>query len=243
MKIKNSKLLSLVCALLCVILALGATVTFARFSEDFTKGDDTVGIADAVATIKVNSVYRKDVHDNKTTVSFDKSASSVTVYDVEPEDEIQYYFMVSGIEGKRVNEVTMNATLFVTVRLETITENGGKKVDYFAGWTSYKEEDGIKEGAYLKICHGAENEAVSEIRPSIGQQTGVDFSGNTLVTETIDGVTVNKAGLVMAADDAKKDYPFHVIFTLPKQNAEKENYVGARVYFDIKVVAEQAVQA
>lgn len=238
-KLKKLKPISVIIALIVFILTIGATITFSRFSDGYNKDND-VKIANAVAKIAVNSVYRTSQDNVRISASFDKNADSITLYDVEPEDEIEYYFTVSGIDGQRVNEVTMNVTITVTVRLETIAADGsGKRVDYFAGWTVYDETDGIKDKAYLKVYRGGENDSARDIRPSSSGGADVDFSGNTLsIVNTADGI-LNKTGLIMSADDGKKDYPYHIAFTLPKQNAEKENYAGARVFFEIQAVAEQ----
>ena len=240
---KNLKLFSVLCALILAIAVIGESITFAKFSDGYDKGADGVKIANAFAKIEVNSIYRTDSQKNKISVAFDKKAQSIMLYDVEPEDKIEYYFTLSGIEGQEENEVTLNVTLSITVRLETIaTDGSGKHVDYFGGWTLYTDKEGVKDGAYLEIYHGAENGSSKDIRPSSkDQDTSVDFTGNSLTRITDEtGVITNKTGLVMAADDAKKEYPYHLAFTLPRQNAEKENYAGARVFFEIQAIAEQA---
>lgn len=225
-----------------VVFAIGGTITFARYYEDFEKNTESVKIADAIAKIEVNSVYRTDSDNNRISTAFDKNSSTIMLYDVEPEDEIEYYFTVVGTEGRRANEVTMNATLSVTVRLETISISAnGKQIDYFAGWKQYTTDDGVKDGGYLRIYHGSETDSEKDIRPSSsGQSETVDFTGNSLSIISADNSIINKTGLVMRADDGKKEYPYHLKFKLPKQNSEKENYAGARVYFDIQIVAEQS---
>ena len=214
------------------VIFLGATVTYSKFYSDFEKGANDIKIADAIAAINVNSIYRTDVLNNR-----------VTLNDIEPEDEIEYYFTVTGIDGKRSNEVTMNVTLSITVRLETIASDGsGKQTNYFGGWTTYTDQDGIKDGAYLKIYHGSETDSARDILPSMDHNNEIDFTGNRLsIIETTQSI-VNKMGFVMAADDNKKEYPYHLVFTLPRQSTGAENYAGARVYFDIQAVAEQSKQ-
>lgn len=242
-KRKGLKVVSAIFALAAFILAIGATVTFAKFSGNYVKDEEHVKIADAVAGIVVDSVYRTSQDGNRISVAVDKKADTVTIYDVEPEDDIEYYFTVSGIDGQRVNEVTMNVTLNISVQLETIaTDGSGKHTDYFGGWTVYDESDGIKDKAYLRVYHGGESDSSKDIRPSATGSTEVDFTGNILSIITNDGKTINKTGLVMGSDDGKKEYSYHLIFTLPRQNAEKENYAGARVFFEIQAVAEQAKQ-
>lgn len=242
MKSKNLRLISLICTLIFTIVAIGATVSFSKFYGDYEKDAENVKIADAVASIKVDSISRTDSQNTKLSIEFDKNAKTVMLYDVEPEDKIEYYFTVSGINGKRVNEVSLNVVLSVTVRLETIVIGKDENQnDYFGGWTEYNDEnsDGIKYGASLEIYSGSENESATAIRPSKDQNDKVEYTGDKLAIITSENSIVNKIGFVMAADDNKKEYPFHLFFTLPKQNTEKENYAGARVYFDIQAVAEQ----
>ena len=246
-KRKNASLFSIILFLVLVISAVGGTLTFARFYGDYEKKTDSVKIADAVMKIEVDSIYRTDSQKNRVSQSFNKKANEVTIYDVEPEDEIEYYFTVSGADEKRINEVSMNATLSVTVRLETISANvngagsiSGKRVDYFGGWTTYGEADGVKDGGYLKIYHGSETDSAKDIRPSGNTGTEVDFKGNILLIEKDGDTIVNKTGFTMRADDEIKEYSYHLKFTLPKQGSQKENYTaGARVYIDVQVVAEQ----
>lgn len=229
-----------------VISAVGGTLTFARFYGDYEKKTDSVKIADAVMKIEVDSIYRTDSQKNRVSQSFNKKASEVTIYDVEPEDEIEYYFTVSGADEKRINEVSMNATLSVTVRLETISANAsgtstvsGKRVDYFGGWTTYGADDGVKDGAYLRIYHGSEADSAKDIRPSENMGTEVDFNGKSLLIENSENTIVNKTGIKMRTDDETKEYSYHLKFKLPKQNSDKDNYAGAKVFIDVQVVAEQ----
>lgn len=243
MKRKKVRMITALLASIVSIIFLGATITYSKFYSDFEKDANDIKIADAIAAINVNSIYRTDVLDNRVPIEFDKRATSVTLNDIEPEDEIEYYFTVSGIDGKRSNEVTMNVTLSITIRLETIaTDGSGKHTDYFGGWTTYTDEDGIKDGGYLKIYHGSETDSARDILPSKDQNNEIDYTGNRLsIIETTQSI-VNKTGFIMAADDTKKEYPYHFVFTLPRQSTVAENYAGARVYFDIQAVAEQSKQ-
>ena len=119
-KKKKVKLLPIIFILIAIICAVGGTTTFAKFYGDYEKRNETAKIADAVMKIEVNSVYRTDSQGSKVSAIFNKNATTVTLYDIEPEDEIEYYFTVTGVDGKRVNEVSMNVVLTVAVRLETI---------------------------------------------------------------------------------------------------------------------------
>lgn len=243
-KKKKVKLLPILFILIAIICAVGGTTTFAKFYGDYEKKNETAKIADAVMKIEVNSVYRTDSQGSKVSAIFNKNATTVTLYDIEPEDEIEYYFTVTGVDGKRVNEVSMNVVLTVAVRLETIAVGadgkGIKNVDYFAGWKQYAPADGVKDGGHLRVYHGSETDTEQDILPSRTGISEVDYKGNSLlVTESADGIT-NKTGFVMKADDDKKEYSYHLRFTVPRQNSEKEHYAGARVYFEIQAVAEQA---
>lgn len=233
--------------LIAVISAIGGTITFSRFYKEYGNKIDSVKVADAVMKLGVDSIYRVDSQKNRVSQSFNKTANEITIYDVEPEDEIEYYFTISGADKNRINEVAMNVTLSVTVRLETISANAsgtstvsGKRVDYFGGWTSYGTDDGVKDGGYLRIYHGSEADSPKDIRPSENTGTEVDFKGNSLLIEKDGDTIVNKTGFTMRADDEIKEYSYHLKFTLPKQGSQKENYTaGARVYIDVQVVAEQ----
>ena len=239
-KRKNASLFSIILFLVLIISAVGGTLTFARFYGDYEKKTDSVKIADAVMKIEVDSIYRTDWQKNRVSLSFNKKASEVTIYDVEPEDEIEYYFTVSGADEKRINEVAMNVTLSITVRLETISaERIGKQVDYFGGWTTYGADDGVKDGAYLRIYHGSEADSAKDIRPSENMGTEVDFNGKSLLIENSANTIVNKTGFKMRTDDEMKEYSYHLKFKLPKQNSDKDNYAGAKVFIDVQVVAEQ----
>ena len=234
--------LSLIYALLAAVFAvlvIGGTVTFARFYGDYEKKNE-VRVAGAMAKLQTDSIYRTDTEGSRITVAFDPTSDSAVIKDVEPEDVIDYYFTIAGADGKKENEVTLNVTLSISVRLEMLTP-GGKDTEsyYFAGWADYTD-DGVRSGANLQLYHGAEGENQTDIRPSKDGGEDVDYTGNRLaVTVGEDGVTVNKTGLVMAADDAKKDYAYHLRFKLPEQSKDTESYAGAKVYFDISILAEQ----
>ncbi len=239
-KKKKLSYVSLVFALILIIVSIGGTVTFSRYYSGYEKDTQNTKVAAAVARVEVNSIYRTDSESNRISMTFDKNADSVTLNDFEPEDKIEYYFTVSGIDGKIINEVNLNVTLSISIRLVTISAEGsGQRTDYFAGWTIYTDDDGVKNGGYLEVYHGAENESETQIRPAGSQTTDVDFTGNSLTVIESTNSIVNKTGLVMNADATKKEYAYHLVFTLPKQDSEKENYAGARVYFDIQAVAEQ----
>lgn len=239
-KRKNASLFSIILFLVLIISAVGGTLTFARFYGDYEKKTDSVKIADAVMKLGVDSIYRVDSQKNRVSQSFNKTANEITIYDVEPEDEIEYYFTISGADKNRINEVVMNVTLSVTVRLETISAGRiGKQVDYFGGWTTYGADDGVKDGAYLRIYHGSEADSAKDIRPSENMGTEVDFDGKSLLIENSGNTIVNKTGFKMKTDDETKEYSYHLKFKLPKQNSDKDNYAGAKVFIDVQVVAEQ----
>ena len=100
--------------------------------------------------------------------------------------------------------------------------------------------DGVRAGGSLTLYHGAEGENETAIRPSIEGGEEVDFSGNKLsVSDNADGSIDNKTGLLMAADDDKKDHAYHIRFRLPEQSSVTESYARAKVYLDIGIIAEQ----
>ena len=244
-KAKRIPFLSLILALVLLILAIGGTATFSKFYGGYKNKNDAVKIADAVAKIEVNSVWITPAQGVSTSVKFDINSDSVTVNDVEPEDEIAYYFTVNGVDGKRINEVTMNVTLSIGIRLETISSDSTVKKYYFEGWRDYTEKNGIQSNdvrycAYLEVFHGARGESETQIPQPQTSTTVVDFTGKSLaVIKNEDGSIVNKTGMVMNADDENKEYAYHIKFKLPKQSSETEKYAGATVYFDISALAEQ----
>ena len=239
-KKRGLSLVSVLLASLFSVLIIGGTVTFARFYGDYEKKNE-VRVAGAVAKLQTDSIYRTDTEGTRISVSFDPTSDSAVIKDVEPEDVIDYYFTVTGADGKKENEVSLNVTVCVSVRLEMISSGKtGVETYYFAGWADYTG-DGVRSGASLQLYHGAEGENQTDIRPSKDGGEEVDYTGNRLaVTVGDDGVTVNKTGLVMAADDGKKDYAYHLRFKLPEQSKVTESYAGAKVYFDISILAEQA---
>ena len=134
----------------------------------------------------------------------------------------------------------MNATLSIPVRLETISAGRiGRQVDYFGGWTTYGADDGVKDGGFLRIYHGSEADSAKDIRPPENMGTEVDFDGKSLLIESSGNTIVNKTGIKMRTDDETKEYSYHLKFKLPKQNSDKDNYAGAKVFVDVQVVAEQ----
>lgn len=237
-KTRKIPFFSLILVLIALIASIGGTVTFSRFYDGYRNINDSVKVADAVAKIEVNQITLTDAQGTKQ-VKFDANADTVTVNDVEPEDVIEYYFTVHGTDGKRVNEVNMNLTVSIGVRLETIYSGSALKKHYFAGWQRYSDEayrKDVRYCGYLQIFHGNGN----DIRQPETPTETVDFTGKSLaVVEGADNSIVNKTGLVMRADDDVKEYAYRVRFTLPKQTSETENYAGATVYFDINVLAEQ----
>ena len=238
-KAKRIPFFPLILALVLLILAIGGTATFSKFYGGYKNKNDAVKIADAVAKIQVNEVTRTDAQGATKQIKFDTNADSVALEDLEPEDVIEYAFTVYGVDGKRVNEVNLNLTLSIGVRLETISSGSALKKHYFVGWQNYSGEEYKTDVRYcglLRIFHGNGN----DIRQPETPTTAVDYTGKSLaVVENADGSVINKTGAVMRADDEIKEYAYRIKFTLPKQSSETENYAGATVYFDINVLAEQ----
>ena len=238
-KTSNGPLLVVMIILLVAIASLGG-ISFSKYYGEYGKGDDkTSHIAEPIAVLENKAIYRTDSSGNREIVDFDKSSDTVTVKDVEPQDVIDYYFTVTDKDGKSYNEVLMKVTLSLTVRLEMILESGVKSTVYFAGWESYDEDDGIKNGGELKI-YGVIGGDESQIRKPQSGGDGVDYSGYTLYVAEEDGATVNKVGFYISPYGVSaKEYTYHISFTLPKQSEETERYAGARLYFDTEMLAEQ----
>lgn len=239
-KKRNLSLIPFFLAALFAVIAVGGSATFARFYGEYEKKKEA-GVAVVVAKLETNSVYRTDSEGMRISVAFDPTSESTSVKDVEPEDVIDYYFTITGADGRKENEVSMKVTLVIRVRLEMIIPGENViRTCYFAGWKNYTAADGVRSGGSLKLYHGAEGENETDIRPSIGGGEEVDFSGNKLsVSNNADGSIDNKTGLLMTADDDKKDHAYHIRFRLPEQSSVTESYAGAKVYFDIGIIAEQ----
>lgn len=130
-KKRGLSLVSVLLASLFSVLIIGGTVTFARFYGDYEKKNE-VRVAGAVAKLQTDSIYRTDTEGTRISVSFDPTSDSAVIKDVEPEDVIDYYFTVTGADGKKENEVSLNVTVCVSVRLEMISSGKtGVETYYF----------------------------------------------------------------------------------------------------------------
>lgn len=239
---RNYKLAIIVVVLaLAVTLAFGA-VTFAKYREDFSHEGNNGHVASTVAKLDFKAIYRTDSEGNKERIAFDRDEQTITVKDVEPQDVIDYYFSISDADGASRNEVLLQITLAITVRLEMIFsgENSVSKA-YFEGWKTYSDSADVKNGGYLQIFRGNDEQNESQIRPSSGESSEVDYTGYTLHVDKSGDEIVNKTGFYLQPySQAVSEHVYHVSFTLPKQSSDTENYAGARLYFDINMACEQA---
>lgn len=235
----NLKLFVVALALLLAITLAAGGVTFSRFYDDFeNKGN--VRVAQPVAKITSSAVYRTDKDGNRETIDIDSNSSLITVKDVEPEDVIDYYFSITDTSGTLHNEVYLKVDLSVGVKLEMLQQGGAKTTEYFKGWHTYGDEDGIKSGGRLEIYRVSGGE--SQIQPNASGSTEIDYTGYTLFIDenAEDGSIANKTGLYITPNEGTaKVYSYHVRFVLPKQNEETQKYVGAKLYMDIDMLAEQ----
>ena len=239
---RNYKLAIISVVLAIVVTTCFGAVTFARYRNDFNHEGNNAHVASMVAKLDFKSVYRTDSEGNKERIAFDRNEKTITVKDVEPQDVIDYYFVISDADGASRNEVLLQITLAIAVRLEMIyaNENSVGK-EYFEGWKAYSESDGVKNGGYLQIFRGNDEQNESQIRPSASGSDGVDYTGYTLHVENDGERIVNKTGIYLQPyDQAVSEHVYHVSFTLPKQSSDAENYAGARLYFDINMDCEQA---
>lgn len=234
-------------AILALVLAIAVTlsfgaVTFAKYRDDFNQNGNDAYVASTVARLGFKEIYRTDSEGNKERVAFDRNEETVTVKDVEPQDIIDYYFVISDADGTSKNEVLLQVTLAITVRLEMIfTDSNSVGNEYFEGWKAYSDEDGVKNGGYLQISRGNDKQNESQVRPSSSDSGEVDYTGYTLCIEQNGDEIVNKTGFYLQPyNQAVSENVYHVSFTLPKQNSDTENYAGARLYFDINMTCEQA---
>lgn len=239
---RNYKLaITVIVLAIAVTLTFGA-VTFAKYREDFAHEGNNGHVASTVAKLDFKAIYRTDSEGNKERVAFDRNEGTVTVKDVEPQDVIDYYFVISDADGAVRNEVLLQITLSITARLEMIfsdSEEVGK--EYFEGWKEYSETDGAKDGGYLRIFRGNDEQNESQIRPSSSDSSEVDYTGYTLHVEKNGNEAVNKTGFYLQPySQAVSEHVYHVSFTLPKQSSDTENYADARIYFDINMECEQA---
>lgn len=198
-----------------------------------------------VATFSVNYTHkeltRTGINGSYEVVPFTQGASTVVIQDVEPADTIDYYFSLSDTDGEVFNEVAMKIAITVTVRLEMMLTGGGVSTVYFSGWKSYDNDVTIASGAYLQLYSDNAN-IDKDILPPQTAITDIDYSGNTLLVRTdATGKAENVIGLTMKPySGSASEYIYHLRFLLPRQEVDTESYVGARVYIDIDVNAEQA---
>lgn len=231
-------------AVLLLVLTLLAAVSGITFAKLYGVGEGESApsaIAVPVARSGYKQIFRTDAAGKREAVSFGGGATSVTVKDVEPEDILDIYYYVTDTDGLKINEVLLETTVTVCVRLEMLMqETGSKREEYFAGWKEYNTaEDGVKNGGLLQI-YGVSGGMENEIRPSRNTSGKVDYSGGVLLTETEGEAIYNKFGLYMEPNGYSSEYVYHIRFVLPKQNAETENYAGARLYIDINALFEQS---
>ena len=80
-KKRNLSLIPFFLAALFAVIAVGGSVTFARFYGEYEKKKEA-GIAVVVAKLETNSVYRTDSEGVRISVAFDPTSESTDVKDV-----------------------------------------------------------------------------------------------------------------------------------------------------------------
>ncbi len=224
-----------------VLLSAIAAFSLARFYTEITggAGAKTAGF---VVTYSHKSLSRTGINGTFEAIPFSENDTSVIINDVEPSDTIDYYFSISDINDSGVNEVALNVIIAVSVRLEMMASGGDITTVYFSGWHDYGDDEGLASGASLKI-YGNDAGTDRDIRPPQSATGDIDYGGNSLLIEKNKdtGEIFNFIGLKMKPYDGDvTENIYHLKFLLPKQEADVAGYVGARVYFDITVHAEQA---
>ena len=80
-KKRNLSLIPFFLAALFAVIAVGGSVTFARFYGEYEKKKEA-GVAVVVAKLETNSVYRTDSEGMRISVAFDPTSESTAVKDV-----------------------------------------------------------------------------------------------------------------------------------------------------------------
>lgn len=241
MKISRKKAAAICILAILILLSAVAAFSLSRFYTKASHANDAK-TAGFVVKYSHKALSRTGINGSYEAISFSENDESVIINDVEPSDTVDYYFSLADINSTGVNEVAMNVMISVSVRLEMMASGGEITTSYFSGWHEYGDSDGTASGASLKI-YASNSGTDRDIRPPFSPMSDVDYSGNSLYIGKNEntGEIFNIIGLRMKPYDGDvTENIYHLKFLLPKQEADAAGYVGARVYFEITVHAEQA---
>lgn len=228
------------------IVVVFSSVTFSRFYSKMAS-ENGAQVANAVAH------YRRErlllVSDGvETPIIIENNSKQIEIGDIQPEDEIKFYFSVSDTDGNLHNEVYLRVTIAFSVRLEMIGEGKRKRIGFSAG-EDYSSSSTDQRGADLKF------------QRDVGTGTFIDVAYEESLKETdYSGEQLYiKEEMVSASDDAE-EYESYIhmtgfylspysgevqaenyclSFKLPGQADSVEAYAGARLYIDFDITAEQ----
>lgn len=231
---------------LFVIVAAFSSVTFSRFYAKMSS-ENGAEIADAIAHYERERLLLVS-GDEETTITIDEDSEQIEIGDIQPEDEIDFYFSVSDTDGKLHNEVYLRVTITFTVRLEMVGGEKRKRTGFSAG-EDYSSSSTAQRGADLKFQRDVGTGAFVDVpyEPSL---TDTDYSGQQLYI---------KEETVSASDDAEaytsyvhttgfylppysgeiQEKNYCLSFRLPGQAEEVDAYAEARLYIDFDITAEQ----
>ncbi len=130
------------------IVVVFSSVTFSRFYSKMAS-ENGAQVANAVAH------YRRErlllVSDGvETPIIIENNSKQIEIGDIQPEDEIKFYFSVSDTDGNLHNEVYLRVTIAFSVRLEMIGEGKRKRIGFSAG-EDYSSSSTDQRGADLKF--------------------------------------------------------------------------------------------
>ncbi len=228
------------------IVVVFSSVTFSRFYSKMAS-ENGAQVANAVAH------YRRErlllVSDGvETPIIIENNSKQIEIGDIQPEDEIKFYFSVSDTDGNLHNEVYLRVTIAFSVRLEMIGEGKRKRIGFSAG-EDYSSSSTDQRGADLKF------------QRDVGTGTFIDVAYEESLKETdYSGKYLHIEGETVSASDDAEGYDSYVhttgfylspysgevqeenyclSFKLPGQADSVEAYAGARLYIDFDITAEQ----
>ena len=241
-------------SVLCFVVFFAVAVVFSSvtFSRFYSEVASENGAQVATAVAHYGRERLSLVSDGvETPIIIENDSKQIEIGDIQPEDEIKFYFSVSDTDGTLHNEVYLRVTIAFTVRLEMIGEEKRKRTGFSAG-KDYSGEDysssSTEWGADLKFQRDIETGGVDV--PHGSSLEGTDYNGNELYI---------KEEMVSASDDAEaytsyvhtagfylppysgsvQEKNYCLSFRLPGQADVVDAYAGARLYIDFDITAEQ----
>ncbi len=256
--VRRRAIYALILSVLFISVTIFGAVTYARFYTSYREAIEAQ-VAKYAFDFQNVSLKRKDKENREEVIAIDRDAETCEINDIQPNDVIDYVFVISDADGTKYNEVRLRVTLNITVRLETmeITENAGAVVTekssvYFSAFGHPAEttpNTDLRQGAEMKLFK-INGEHEYDILPADNRDK-VDYNCEQLwvneVSATENGKPVdrieNKVGFYMEPySGAVTGNRFRLQFKLPNQVVDLTNYAGARLLINVHADVEQ-VQA